>query len=57
MINFMYEFVNRFAHSDDESIIASLIPSWAAPAGATVWTQAFREAWQSKSYFGKRSRR
>jgi three-Cys-motif partner protein len=26
LINFMYEFINRFAHSDDESIIASLNP-------------------------------
>jgi three-Cys-motif partner protein len=26
LINFMYEFINRFAHSDDEEIIASLDP-------------------------------
>jgi three-Cys-motif partner protein len=26
LINFMYEFVNRFAHSEDETIIASLSP-------------------------------
>jgi three-Cys-motif partner protein len=26
LINFMYDFINRFAYSDDESIIASLAP-------------------------------
>lgn len=31
VINFMYEFVNRFAHSDDESIIASLNPILGGP--------------------------
>jgi three-Cys-motif partner protein len=31
VINFMYEFVNRFAHSDDEDIIASLDPILGGP--------------------------
>lgn len=31
LINFMYEFVNRFAHSDDNDIIASLDPILGGP--------------------------
>ena len=31
LINFMYEFINRFAHSDDEDIIASLDPILGGP--------------------------
>ncbi len=31
LINFMYEFVNRFAHSDDENIVASLDPILGGP--------------------------
>lgn len=31
VINFMYEFVNRFAHSEDEEIIASLAPILGGP--------------------------
>lgn len=31
LINFMYEFVNRFAHSDDEETIASLDPILGGP--------------------------
>ena len=31
LINFMYEFVNRFSHSDDEDIIASLDPILGGP--------------------------
>lgn len=31
LINFMYEFVNRFAHSDDDDIIASLAPILGGP--------------------------
>ena len=31
LINFMYEFVNRFAHSDDEEIITSLNPILGGP--------------------------
>ena len=31
LINFMYEFVNRFAYSDDEAIIASLDPILGGP--------------------------
>lgn len=31
LINFMYEFVNRFSHSDDEDIVASLAPILGGP--------------------------
>jgi three-Cys-motif partner protein len=35
LINFMYEFVNRFAHSDDPEIVASLNPILGGPS----WVQ------------------
>jgi hypothetical protein len=31
LINFMYEFINRFAHSDDENTIASMAPILGGP--------------------------
>jgi three-Cys-motif partner protein len=31
LINFMYEFINRFAYSDDENIVASMAPILGGP--------------------------
>jgi three-Cys-motif partner protein len=61
LINFMYEFINRFAHSDDEETIASLDPilggpGWRArldtdlPRGLAV-EKLFRETLKSVGNF------
>lgn len=51
VINFMYEFVNRFSHSEDEDIIASLNPILGGRVGAAGWMRVFRVAQRSKSCF------
>jgi three-Cys-motif partner protein len=62
LINFMYEFVNRFSHSDDEDIIASLDPILGGPGwrdrldpqlsrGLAV-EKLFRETLKSAGNFG-----
>src|SRR5262249_28569672 len=52
LINFMYEFVNRFAHSDSGEIVASLDPILGGPG----WRERLdRVAWQSKNSFGRLS--
>jgi three-Cys-motif partner protein len=61
LINFMYDFINRFAHSEDETIIASLnpilgVPGWlnrldpALPRGVAV-ERLFRQTLKDVGQF------
>jgi three-Cys-motif partner protein len=52
LINFMYDFVNRFAQSGDETIIASLDPILGGRAGRRAWTLISLAALPLRNSFG-----
>lgn len=56
LINFMYEFVNRFAHSDDMSIVTSLDRILGGPGWRNRLDPHSPAGWRSKSCFAIRSR-